>query len=281
MFNIKSLFNKKSDECWQYKKCQKEIRDKCPAYVQDKTRECWLVDGTLCEGMQKDEFARKLKDCTNCEYYILSEWGLEPNDIHKKFVKDAVHNAREKKARIYIEEVLNNCLRRFKDAASIKDIKIEVSIPNNLREASGHSGSFFGCKEELSHVLLHFIAKALTYSKPKSTLYLRADDLEDIIQVGIIYSGMLTGPLLYEEKTSPKKSEKEKREFLSEDIIANHGGRFWEEINPTGRSGLFFTIAKDRRAAKRKAAALAAQAHGVKIEDDRRFITSEKLKNKS
>ncbi|MBI4651209.1 hypothetical protein HY745_08005 [Candidatus Desantisbacteria bacterium] len=142
-------------------------------------------------------------------------------------------------------------MRRFKEAASVKKIKIELNIPPELNEHAGNLGAFFGNQEELSHVLLHFISKSLTYSKPESTIYLRADDLGDSLKIGIIYSSILTGPLLDDEKESSENS-KEKREIVSEQIIANYAGKCWEEINPVGRSGLFFTLAKDRRAAKNK-----------------------------
>ncbi|MBI5207329.1 MAG: HAMP domain-containing histidine kinase [Candidatus Firestonebacteria bacterium] len=263
MFNIKSLFNK-TKECWEYRKCKNELRDKCPAFQQKMTRECWLVDGTLCEGLSHDEFSRKLNDCTNCDYYILSAWGLEPTETHKKFVKESVHKAREKKARISIESILRDCVFRFKNAASVKKIKLELSIPDKLKESSGNSGFFYGNKEELSHVLLHFVSKSLTFSKPETTLYLRADDIDTYFQIGIIYSSLIGGPLLYEEKTT-SKTIKEKREILSETIIENHGGRCWEEINPVGRSGLFFTLSKDRRAAKQKELAKAKDVKDRRI----------------
>ncbi len=253
MFNIKSLFNK-TKECWKYKKCGTDLRNKCPAYTQKKTRECWMIHGTICDdGKAHDEFSRKLMDCTNCDYYILGAWAMDPTEANKKFVKESVHKAREKVARLSIEKILRDCIIRFKSAASVKNIKIEVSLPSELRNNAGNKGSFYGNKDEISHVLLHFISKSLTYSKPKSILYLRADDMGKFLQVGIIYSSMMQGPLLYEDKSSSNVS-KEKREILSEEIIAHHAGRCWEEVNPIGRSGLFFTLAKDRRAILRSKA---------------------------
>ncbi len=32
---------------------------------------CWLIAGTLCEGVVQGSFAHKIKDCTRCAFYFL------------------------------------------------------------------------------------------------------------------------------------------------------------------------------------------------------------------
>jgi len=72
--------------CWQVKKCGREPDgDKvselgvCPAAIYDKLdgvhggknagRVCWVVAGTMCGGEVVGSFARKYRDCRECEFY--------------------------------------------------------------------------------------------------------------------------------------------------------------------------------------------------------------------
>ncbi len=52
--------------CWEVKNCEREA---CPAYGHESRPRCWEVAGTLCGGVVQGTFARKLKDCRECEVY--------------------------------------------------------------------------------------------------------------------------------------------------------------------------------------------------------------------
>lgn len=74
--------------CWEFKKCGREPGGKnarelgiCPASVYDKLdgvhggknagRVCWVVAGTMCGGEVEGSFAKKYKDCRECDFYQL------------------------------------------------------------------------------------------------------------------------------------------------------------------------------------------------------------------
>ena len=76
--------------CWEYRKCGREQggthamdRGGCPAAGQTKLdgvhggrnggRACWAIAGTLCEGEAQGSFAKKHKNCTTCDFYMLVE----------------------------------------------------------------------------------------------------------------------------------------------------------------------------------------------------------------
>jgi hypothetical protein len=76
----------KKMNCWEFKKCGREpggAREKhngvCPAAVEKKLdgvhggknagRACWVVAGTYCDGRVQGTFARKYRDCKNCDFY--------------------------------------------------------------------------------------------------------------------------------------------------------------------------------------------------------------------
>ncbi len=80
--------------CWEVKKCGREpggakVKEFgiCPAaeeYRVDGTNEgmnggraCWAVAGTFCGGAVQGEFASKLDNCMNCEFYecvVAEQW---------------------------------------------------------------------------------------------------------------------------------------------------------------------------------------------------------------
>lgn len=61
--------------CWEYKKCGREEKGSnenelgiCPAFP-DHGRHCARVAGTFCDGMVQGNFALKLANCLNCDFY--------------------------------------------------------------------------------------------------------------------------------------------------------------------------------------------------------------------
>ncbi|MFW9800624.1 MAG: two-CW domain-containing protein [Candidatus Thorarchaeota archaeon] len=78
--------------CWEFKKCGRESgglkADElgvCPAAVESSTnglnngtnggRLCWAIAGTLCGGKVQAEFASKIANCVECDFYnkVLNE----------------------------------------------------------------------------------------------------------------------------------------------------------------------------------------------------------------
>ena len=72
--------------CWEFKKCGRETGGAkvselgiCPASTDSRFdgthrgknagRSCWIVSGTLCKGEIQGEFAKKHKNCMECDFY--------------------------------------------------------------------------------------------------------------------------------------------------------------------------------------------------------------------
>jgi len=65
--------------CWEFKSCGNG--EHCPAFREKGLdgvnsgkragRACWVVAGTLCGGEVHGEFAQKIDDCEECEFYQL------------------------------------------------------------------------------------------------------------------------------------------------------------------------------------------------------------------
>ncbi|MFA6096793.1 MAG: HAMP domain-containing protein [Candidatus Paceibacterota bacterium] len=51
--------------CWDFWKCGKEVREKCPAYTTKSGRECWLVSAGKCPRSKE----RGFEDCKDCGWY--------------------------------------------------------------------------------------------------------------------------------------------------------------------------------------------------------------------
>jgi hypothetical protein len=63
--------------CWEFKKC--EHKTSCPAFTEKRAngihggmnggRACWAIAGTYCGGEIQGEYAQKLADCIECDFY--------------------------------------------------------------------------------------------------------------------------------------------------------------------------------------------------------------------
>jgi hypothetical protein len=78
----------KKINCWEFKKCGREPRGTkvdefgvCPATVEIKLhgihegknagRTCWIVAGSLCDGIVQGTFAKKYGTCVKCDFFQL------------------------------------------------------------------------------------------------------------------------------------------------------------------------------------------------------------------
>ncbi|MEW6221193.1 MAG: two-CW domain-containing protein [Thermodesulfobacteriota bacterium] len=88
--------------CWEYKKCGRQPGGArvaelgvCPAAIErsldgihrgdNAGRACWVIAGTYCGGKVQGDYAAKLGNCANCEFFqmVLRE---EHTDL-----QDAIH----------------------------------------------------------------------------------------------------------------------------------------------------------------------------------------------
>ena len=52
--------------CWEFMKCPKEIRQKCKVYKRDFGKECWFLIKDVTEGCYA---SKKYGACINCPWY--------------------------------------------------------------------------------------------------------------------------------------------------------------------------------------------------------------------
>ena len=55
--------------CWTIKKCSSEQRRQCPAWEFGSGDLCWLINGTVCEGMVQKNWQEKMKICKSCPVF--------------------------------------------------------------------------------------------------------------------------------------------------------------------------------------------------------------------
>lgn len=82
--------------CWKFMKCGRQPGGEkvdecgvCPASIESRTdgmnsgkmggRVCWAITGTFCDGRIQGEFASKMSNCVDCEFYrnVAREEGLD------------------------------------------------------------------------------------------------------------------------------------------------------------------------------------------------------------
>lgn len=61
--------NKNRKPCWAIKKCPVAIRQNCPAWELQIGQLCWFINGTICEGEVKNDWAEKMKICRKCKVF--------------------------------------------------------------------------------------------------------------------------------------------------------------------------------------------------------------------
>jgi hypothetical protein len=64
---IAELINKQPQNCWEFHKCLKEVKEKCIVYKKRQGRECWRIIKTSTEGCP--EMKKNDGSCFNCSWY--------------------------------------------------------------------------------------------------------------------------------------------------------------------------------------------------------------------
>jgi hypothetical protein len=92
---------KNPENCWEYKKCDRGPDAKnsaviCSAATETSLdaihrgdnggRACWIIAGTYCNGEIQGDYAKKIDDCKNCDFFkkVMEEEELSsenPNDL--------------------------------------------------------------------------------------------------------------------------------------------------------------------------------------------------------
>jgi hypothetical protein len=68
LFLITRMNRKKrlADPCWKIKQCPAENRKQCPAWEFGMGDLCWFINGTICEGVARDNWEEKILLCRSC-----------------------------------------------------------------------------------------------------------------------------------------------------------------------------------------------------------------------
>lgn len=56
-------------QCWQFKKCGRDVSMDCPVVVKKAGELCWMVAGTMCGGSPQGTFVEKGGNCKKCDFY--------------------------------------------------------------------------------------------------------------------------------------------------------------------------------------------------------------------
>lgn len=61
--------NKKRIPCWEHRRCEEEVRLKCPAWQLKNGALCWFINGTYCSGTPKKSWNQKMAYCRTCDVF--------------------------------------------------------------------------------------------------------------------------------------------------------------------------------------------------------------------
>jgi hypothetical protein len=58
------MTKKKPQNCWEFMKCDINVRKKCPAYTLNSGKECWFLASRFCPFLKE-----KFKSCFECPWF--------------------------------------------------------------------------------------------------------------------------------------------------------------------------------------------------------------------
>jgi hypothetical protein len=58
-----------SQNCWEFMKCDEEVKKNCPAFKSKKGRECWFVAGSYKIKPDCPKVMKKYESCLQCEWF--------------------------------------------------------------------------------------------------------------------------------------------------------------------------------------------------------------------
>lgn len=58
---------KEPSPCWAMKNCSQETKRRCPAWEFQSGDLCWMINGTICEGLVQKTWNDKMKICRSCK----------------------------------------------------------------------------------------------------------------------------------------------------------------------------------------------------------------------
>ncbi len=69
LVSTKNVANKKQRPCWVIKKCPLKRKRQCPAWEFRAGTLCWVINGTICEGVIQRNWNEKMEICQSCEVW--------------------------------------------------------------------------------------------------------------------------------------------------------------------------------------------------------------------
>jgi hypothetical protein len=58
-----------SQNCWEFEKCDIEVRKKCPAYKNNSGRDCWMIAGSHNKSPYCPKLKNKITNCWECQWF--------------------------------------------------------------------------------------------------------------------------------------------------------------------------------------------------------------------
>lgn len=54
-------------DCWDILNCPKGKKEQCPAWEFQSGKNCWMISGTICQGLPQKSWTEKITLCKECE----------------------------------------------------------------------------------------------------------------------------------------------------------------------------------------------------------------------
>ncbi|MBF0336833.1 MAG: two-CW domain-containing protein [Candidatus Magnetobacterium sp. LHC-1] len=75
-FEKLDISKKEREPCWQAMKCPSQTYTRCPAYLHEAGRRCWLLAGTFSGKDPYCIYCVTVRDCRECRFYKLVRQNL-------------------------------------------------------------------------------------------------------------------------------------------------------------------------------------------------------------
>ncbi|MBF0541349.1 MAG: hypothetical protein HQK91_07860 [Nitrospirae bacterium] len=202
--------------CWEFKKCGREpggfrVHELgvCPTTIEtaldglnggnNAGRACWAVAGTFCGGEPKGTYAKKLKDCTRCDFH---QTIIKEEDKYESAVLYLRKHRRAEKERIHKEPgFLQYAYAKSKRSAE-ENLEVEstyisllIAVANTCPAINMLAGSKRLCKDDLVDELMVIDAIADNPRIRASKIFFKTVITKGILRQVQMYLDPLTSKL--------------------------------------------------------------------------------------
>ncbi len=63
------MSKKEPQNCWEFWNCNIRVRKKCPAYINNLGKDCWMIAGSITKDPACPKLKHQFRNCWQCDWF--------------------------------------------------------------------------------------------------------------------------------------------------------------------------------------------------------------------